>query len=217
MAHEAQLQFMSLVRKEFPDRFNGGRVLEVGSLDINGSVRSYFSKCEYVGIDVAPGIGVDVVSQGQDYDAPDESFDVVVSCEVMEHNPHWVQTMRNMIRMCKTNGMIIMTCATLGRKEHGTARTSPDASPLTVNLGWNYYHNLTKRDFEQSNVVNDITHVFMHNWLSHDLYMIGFKGTPSDREKSLLKAIKRKYRINHWASWKSIRHAIKAISRNKRN
>jgi len=48
-----------------------------------------FSDCDYIGLDVAPGNGVDIVCEGQNYDAPDESFDVVISCEVMEHNPFW--------------------------------------------------------------------------------------------------------------------------------
>lgn len=217
MAHKEQLEFMSLIRQEFPTRFNSRRVLEVGSLDINGSVRSTFNQCDYVGIDVAPGPGVDVVSQGQDYGAPDASFDVVVSCEVMEHNPHWIKTMRNMVRLCKPDGMIIMTCATLGRKEHGTARTSPDASPLTVNLGWDYYRNLAIDDFNKKQVVDDIDHAFMYNWLSHDLYMIGFKGATSSDDIKRMKSIKAKYKGAHWTSWKSIRHAMKAVAGDKRN
>jgi len=217
MAHQEQLEFMSLIRREFPDRFNGGRILEVGSLDINGSVRSNFRACAYVGIDVAPGPGVDVVSQGQDYDAPDASFDVLVSCEVMEHNPHWVETMRNMIRLCKPGGLIVMTCATLGRKEHGTARTSPDASPLTVNLGWDYYRNLTIDDFNNSKVAADTDHVFMHNWISHDLYFIGFKDSTSKENINKINSIKNKYKRAHWASWKSIKHAFKATLKDKRN
>lgn len=217
MAHAAQLEFMSLLRQEFPDRFQRQRVLEIGSLDINGSVRSTFSACDYVGIDVAPGPGVDVVSQGQEYDAPDAAFDTVVCCEVMEHNPHWVATMRNMVRLCKPGGMIIMTCATLGRKEHGTARTHPDASPLTVNLGWDYYRNLTIGDFKSARAADDTAHVFMYNWHSHDLYMIGFKGGASSADAQKMKAIRQRYKRSNVAAWKPIRRALKAFLWNKRN
>ena len=44
-------------------------------------MRTMFSDCEYVGIDVGEGKGVDIVCQGQEYDAPDETFDVCASGE----------------------------------------------------------------------------------------------------------------------------------------
>lgn len=54
MSHPEQLEFVASVRQRFPGFFTGRRVLEVGSLDINGSVRGMFTDCDYVGVDVAP-------------------------------------------------------------------------------------------------------------------------------------------------------------------
>ncbi len=79
-------------------------MLEIGSLDVNGTVRQHFEKCDYRGLDVAEGPGVDIVCQAQDYDAPIGSFDTVVCCEVMEHNPHWAETFANMLRLCQPGG-----------------------------------------------------------------------------------------------------------------
>ena len=42
MSHASQLKFVELVFLAFPEHFTGSRVLEVGSLDINGSVRKFF-------------------------------------------------------------------------------------------------------------------------------------------------------------------------------
>ena len=134
MAHRSQLEFVRLLAANMPEYFRGKRVLEVGSLDINGSIRQFFKDCDYTGLDVAAGPGVDVVCEGQKYDAP--GFDVVISCEAMEHNPYWAETLQNMIRLCKPGGLLVMTCATIGRPEHGTARSEPESSPLTVGLGW---------------------------------------------------------------------------------
>jgi hypothetical protein len=61
-----------------PQSFDRKRVLEVGILDINGSVPSFFINCSYIDTDVAARRGVGVVCQAQDLKAPDGSFDHVV-------------------------------------------------------------------------------------------------------------------------------------------
>ncbi len=150
MSHPEQLNFIRSVKNAFPTFFSQKKILEVGSLDINGSVRSFFTDCDYTGIDVGEGKGVDLVCEGQNYEAPDASFDMTISCECFEHNPEWVATFANMVRLTKPNGLVVMTCATTGRKEHGTTRTSPADSPLTIGKGWEYYKNLTVADFEKN-------------------------------------------------------------------
>jgi SAM-dependent methyltransferase len=143
MAHKEQMDFVKEVKERFPDAFLNKRVLEIGSLNINGTIRKFFNNCEYVGLDLGPGKDVDVVCGGHEYGAPDNSFDVCASCECFEHNPYWKESFENMIRLCKPNGLIFMTCATTGRHEHGTDEWSPDASPYTTH----YYRNLDTKDF----------------------------------------------------------------------
>jgi SAM-dependent methyltransferase len=147
MSHPAEMNYIQSIKDKFPDSFLNKKVLEVGSLNINGSVRTFFSDCDYTGIDVGAGNNVDIVCQGQNYDAPDSTFDTVLSCECFEHNPEWVATFRNMHRMCKSGGLVIMTCATGDRPEHGTTRSDPHSSPLTVAIKWEYYRNLFEKDF----------------------------------------------------------------------
>jgi SAM-dependent methyltransferase len=150
MAHSTQQDFINYIKDKFPNHFDNKKVLEVGSLNINGSMRSLFSNCDYLGIDVGEGAGVDLVVQGQKYDAPDDTFDVCASGECFEHNPHWAETFANMVRMCKSGGLVFFTCATTGRPEHGTSRSDQNSSPLTVNIGWEYYRNLDEQDFRDS-------------------------------------------------------------------
>jgi SAM-dependent methyltransferase len=182
VAHAEQFEFIATLKAAFPGFFHAVRTLEIGSLDINGSVRRFFEGGNYIGLDVAPGRGVDIVCPGQDYDAPDNSFDTVISCEAMEHNPEWKRTMVNMIRLCRPGGLIVMTCATTGRKEHGTTRTSPADSPLTIGLGWEYYLNLKERDFRTALALEESLEpvAFFANWASRDIYMVAFKrGAPA--------------------------------------
>jgi SAM-dependent methyltransferase len=179
MAHKQQLDFVHMSSSQLPQYFCGAAVLEIGSLDISGSVRQFYRDCSYTGIDVAQGKGVDVVCQGQDFGASDGSFDQVISCEAMEHNPSWRETFENMIRLTKEGGLVVMTCATYGRPEHGTTRTMPEASPLTVEKGWDYYKNLGSSDFVKVfNFQKSFSsYRFWSNWSSKDLYFIGLRTT----------------------------------------
>ncbi len=177
MAHPAQFSFINAVKGTYGEYFVNSKVLEVGSLNINGTVRQFFdSPSLYVGIDIGEGPGVDVVCEGQNYDTP-ERFDCVISCECMEHNPEWKDTFANMIRLCRPGGIVIMTCATTGRAEHGTSRTTPQDSPLTIGRGWEYYCNLTFDDFMTAFCLEDyFRHFeFVVNPRAHDLYFVGVK------------------------------------------
>lgn len=195
MAHPEQKRFIATVARHLGRYFTNCRVLEIGSLDINGSVRDYFHKCKYIGIDVAEGKGVDMVCQGQEYAAPSDSFDQVISCEAMEHNPHWEATFRNMVRLCRPGGLVLMTCATIGRAEHGTTKTGAMDSPLTVKLGWEYYRNLLPEDFRRAIDLeaNFSQYHFWTNRYSLDLYFCGIKtgvsDVPASRWQALLKEV----------------------------
>jgi len=118
-----------------------------------------------------------LVCQGQLLEFPTGQFDTVISCEAMEHNPFWVETMSNMFRICKEGGLVIMTCAAPGRIEHGTTRSTPENSPLTVGLDWNYYRNLSEKDFLRT-FPFDLwfsEFQFLQNWHSCDLLFWGRK------------------------------------------
>jgi SAM-dependent methyltransferase len=177
MAHPQQHDFIRSVKARFPNSFACTKVLEVGSLDINGSVRKFFIGCDYLGIDVGAGPSVDLVIPGDKFDAPDDTFNVTVSCECFEHNPQWVETFQNMIRMTKPGGLVIMTCAAPGRPEHGTSRCEPTSSPLTIKLGWEYYLNLSEDDFRRHFACDKIfsSHEFSTNFQACDLYFWGIK------------------------------------------
>lgn len=211
MAHQAQFEFIERVRRVFPQQFRNKRVLEVGSLDINGSIRRCFDRCDYVGIDVAAGPGVDVVCDGQAYDALAGSFDTVVSCEAMEHNPHWIGTMHNMVRLCRTDGLLIMTCATTGRDEHGTTRSQPSDSPLTVGIGWDYYCNLTAQDVLDAGVAARLGFCqFITNWQSYDLYMIAVPSGITAQERRGVSEISNAYKRRNFGTIKGFRNYLRA-------
>lgn len=176
MAHGAQNEYFRRVRDKFPDHFSWSNVLEVGSLNINGSVRDLFSTCNYIGCDVGHGPGVDIVVPGQELRFRNNSFDTAISAECFEHNPYWVETFTNMTRMTRPGGLVTFTCAGEGRPEHGTTRSDVGSSPLTVGLGWDYYRNLTPQDFKEEDILGDFSDFeFEENTADFDLYFWGIK------------------------------------------
>jgi hypothetical protein len=62
------------------------RVVEVGSKDINGSIRELVDANTYVGIDLEGGPGVDVVADCRFWEPPWKAS-LVLCLEVLEHAP----------------------------------------------------------------------------------------------------------------------------------
>lgn len=178
MAHEQQIEFLTKVKNKFPEMFKNCKVLDIGSLDINGNNRYLFENYTYTGVDIGPGNNVDVVSKGHEYDS-DELFDVVVSSECFEHDPFYKETILNAIRLTKPGGIFTFTCATTGRHEHGTTRTGTSwASPHTSNQWGDYYKNLTEQDIREFLDVDSIFSEYQfdtNTTTSFDLYFYGIK------------------------------------------
>lgn len=179
MAHREQKQFCQKIKNNFPEYFKNKKVLDVGSLDINGNNKILFDNCEYIGIDIGEGRNVDIVSKGHEYMAPDSEYEVIISTECFEHDMFYDKTILNCLRMLKSGGMLLFTCATEGRAEHGTRRTSPQDAPLLMqDIEWSdYYKNLTETDIR--NIINIeekfSQFAFEVNKFSYDLYFYGIK------------------------------------------
>lgn len=180
MAHPEQQQFCNKVRARYPSFFQNVVVLDVGSLDINGSNRNLFTDgVTYTGIDIAEGRNVDAVSKAHEWNTPDGSYDTIISTECFEHDMFYAQTLGNIYRMLRRGGLFVFTCATNGRPEHGTSRCLGGDSPFTSKIAeWcDYYKNLDERDIRQVLNVEELfsEHLFETNPTSHDLYFYGIK------------------------------------------
>jgi hypothetical protein len=150
-------------------------VLDVGSYDINGSLKYLFPNSDYTGLDLAEGPNVDIVVSGAEFNT-DKRYDITLSCECFEHNPQYLLTFQNMIKLTKNNGLVVFTCATTGRPEHGTKNTSPHSSLASQEVSSNYYKNLVKEDFDQCDLDAVFSsYSFYSNAYSNDLYFIGRK------------------------------------------
>lgn len=149
MAHFEQMFFFENISAFFPSYFQRKKVLEIGSLDINGSVRRFFEDCDYMGIDIGPGPKVDQVCCGEDFPGKAKQFDVVISTEVFEHAEDWDLILLNMLRLMKRDGIIMISCASWGREQHGTSLCHSAMAPHVATSS-DYYKNLVEDDFRAS-------------------------------------------------------------------
>ena len=122
-----------------------GRVMEVGSRDINGTVRAVLPVT--IGIDFIDGTGVDKVMNVTDLLAEfgPESFDCVVSCDALEHIEDWDAAWLNMWGVLKTGGVALLTMAGPWKGMHGYPHD---------------YHRMPLKDFVRVFGTNKVLDVF---------------------------------------------------------
>ena len=125
--HDSAMDFLKRTRGA---NYFEGPVLEIGSININGSARDLWGDLKpYVGVDIVPGLNVDYVVDIRDITNPSqdyylrERFHTIVCTEVLEHvdpvsiiDAMW----RYMFDTCK----VVITCAGPSRQTH-----SADGAP----------------------------------------------------------------------------------------
>ena len=94
-------------------------VLEIGSKNINGSLRNIIldmNPSSYIGIDLEEGDCVDQVCSVYDIieEFGVEAFDIVITTEMMEHVEDWRKAINNMKSVLKPGGIILITTRSKG-------------------------------------------------------------------------------------------------------
>lgn len=100
---------------------NPGRVLEIGSKDITGTVREYFLDAkEYIGTDMERGFNVDLIIDAHDLlkKFKKESFETVLCLEMLEHDREFWKTIDKMQKLLKRSGFLIISTPTFGFPLH---------------------------------------------------------------------------------------------------
>jgi len=114
-------------------------VLDIGSYDVNGSYKQFFSKpgWKYTGVDLAAGPNVDVVLTSP-YRFPIKSYsiDVIVSGQAFEHIEYFWLSWLEMARMVRPGGLIFLLAPSRGyehRHPQDCWRFYPDSYKALAN------------------------------------------------------------------------------------
>lgn len=102
--HLANVLWLGDLKHNYPWSFQNTRVLDLGSLDINGSARPWFKHCDYIGIDQKNGPSVDVVCKMVDTNF-DKKFDVIISLNCFMHDLDWENSLKHNLQWLKKGGL----------------------------------------------------------------------------------------------------------------
>lgn len=164
---------MAGVKAQYPEYFKGRVVLEVGSRimykQAEWGPRGLFEGCDYTGIDLEEGEGVDVRIPLSIYSPmPGVPPEVVVCSEMLEHDPNWRLSVEYMAEMLAPGGLLLITAAGPGRSKHthyhGHA-LGPDPD---------YYGNIPV-DFMGPLLEDFDDHKIEYNKKAKDVYFYGIK------------------------------------------
>jgi SAM-dependent methyltransferase len=105
--HETAMEIGRRFFETYLKNGKGLKIVEIGSQDVNGSLRSVAPPDnEYIGIDFAPGKGVDVViNDPYALPLPDNCADVVVSSSCFEHSEFFWLVFNEIQRILKPSGL----------------------------------------------------------------------------------------------------------------
>lgn len=127
--------------------------LDIGGADVNGSARELFdSSTRWYGLDVAPGMGVDIVGDatawrgevaGSDLGLRLPAFDLVLCTEVFEHVEKWPLILDTIHEALVPGGHAFLSFASEGRRPHG-ARGEHDVPE------GEWYRNVSRSEFRQA-------------------------------------------------------------------
>lgn len=95
----------------------GKTVIDIGGLDVNGSLSSFFKErgMKYICVDIEDHHSVDIIIKpGEKLPFENSSIDLIVSTSCFEHDPCFWLTFKEMTRILKMDGFIYISAPSNG-------------------------------------------------------------------------------------------------------
>jgi len=117
---QKDLDWLLKKKEQYSQYFNNAKVLEIGSQNINGTVRDAFKDCNYIGVDWLAGKDVNIICKANETKFEKEYFDTFISFSTWEHDPLWKEDIEHNLSFLKKGGLILFGWAGLKSIPHGT-------------------------------------------------------------------------------------------------
>jgi SAM-dependent methyltransferase len=101
---------------KYSREFSEPTIVEIGSQDVNGSLREVAPPSKYVGLDFQAANGVDIVLEdAYHFPLEDEFADIVITSSCFEHSEMFWLTFLEGVRILKPNGLFYINAPSRGQ------------------------------------------------------------------------------------------------------
>ena len=114
MHHSAYVNAEKFYHKYCENNIENKKILDVGSYDVNGTMKPIFEKGQYVGLDMEAGPNVDIVGVSHDIPFEKDEFDIVISSSCFEHDDMFWISFQEMCRVLKPGGYMYIQAPSNG-------------------------------------------------------------------------------------------------------
>lgn len=145
--HPSAIQGAKDFFQRFQGEFENPTIVEIGSQNVNGSLRDVAPPSKYIGLDFQKANGVDIVLENP-YKFPIEDgiADMVITSSCFEHSELFWLTFLEGVRILKTNGLFYINAPSAGDYHAYPVdcwRFYPDAAGALVTWAKHNNYNLT--------------------------------------------------------------------------
>jgi len=114
MHYSAYLNAEKFYNKYCSDNIINKKILDVGSYDVNGTMKPIFKKGQYIGLDMEEGPNVDIVGVSHNIPFEKDEFDIVISSSCFEHDDMFWISFQEMCRVLKPGGYMYIQAPSNG-------------------------------------------------------------------------------------------------------
>lgn len=114
MHHSAYVNAEKFYHKYCEDNIENKKILDIGSYDVNGTMKPIFQKGQYIGLDMEQGPNVDIVGVSHEVPFEKDEFDIVISSSCFEHDDMFWISYQEMCRVLKPGGYMYVQAPSNG-------------------------------------------------------------------------------------------------------
>lgn len=114
--HVGNIEWLQDLSHRYRTRYK--TVMELGSLDMNGTARDYMRAASWIGVDRIDGDAVDIHCAAAETRFIAEQFDVILCTSMLEHDPTWRESLSHNLQWLRPGGHLFLSWGAEGNVHH---------------------------------------------------------------------------------------------------